>query len=238
MNIGQTWQYVAYLQVLGIAWRLARQLSSACQIHALFQMWRITLAAAVMESREIKWTLGRCAERLKSLWHVWCDPSCLPLIVAGIWKVLEGTKSYISSRLSLQPEIGCFVEKPLTFQACKTSCKKGYTPSEKKMDCYAQVLTPRTFECLEDPCPIPFAKNQEGSGCVGVPGRVDGTVIESGDTCRTECKEGSSAAGGFHQFYCTSRFKIFYSAQSHAICVESLSHSFYFVFNFHDGVLQ
>lgn len=62
------------------------------------------------------------------------------------------------------------------------------------MDCYAQVLSPRTFECLEDPCSIPFAKNQEGSGCVGVPGRVDGTVIESGDTCRTECKEGSSAA--------------------------------------------
>lgn len=79
-------------------------------------------------------------------------------------------------------------------KACKTSCKKGYTPSEKKMDCYAQVLSPRTFECLEDPCPIPFAKNQEGSGCVGVPGRVDGTVIESGDTCRTECKEGYYAS--------------------------------------------
>lgn len=78
----------------------------------------------------------------------------------------------------------------ISWQACTTTCKTGYTPSEKKLDCYAQVLTPRIFECLEDPCPIPFAKNQEGSGCLGVPGRVDGTVIESGETCRTECLEG------------------------------------------------
>lgn len=79
-------------------------------------------------------------------------------------------------------------------KACTTTCKTGYTPSEKKLDCYAQVLTPRIFECLEDPCPIPFAKNQEGSGCLGVPGRVDGTVIESGETCRTECLEGYYAS--------------------------------------------
>ena len=78
----------------------------------------------------------------------------------------------------------------ISWQACTTTCKTGYTPSQKKLDCYAQVLTPRIFECLEDPCPIPFAKNQEGSGCLGVPGRVDGTVIESGETCRTECQEG------------------------------------------------
>lgn len=118
-------------------------------------------------------------------------------------------------------------KKTLTFEACKTSCKKGYTPSEKKMDCYAQVLSPRTFECLEDPCSIPFAKNQEGSGCVGVPGRVDGTVIESGDTCRTECKEGSSAAMDSTN-PTVIRISRFFHSQSYATNLESLSHSFYF----------
>ena len=78
----------------------------------------------------------------------------------------------------------------ISWQACTTTCKTGYTPSEKKLDCYAQVLTPRIFECLEDPCPIPFAKNQEGSGCWECQAAVDGTVIESGETCRTECLEG------------------------------------------------
>jgi len=73
---------------------------------------------------------------------------------------------------------------------CRAACKPGYSPTKKKLSCYAETLTPSTFECLPDPCPVPFAKNQEGSGCIGVPGRVDGTVIESTDTCRTECKEG------------------------------------------------
>ena len=91
----------------------------------------------------------------------------------------------------------CCTDLGISWQACTTSCKTGYTPSEKKLDCYAQVLTPRIFECMEDPCPIPFAKNQGGSGCLGVPGRVDGTVIESGETCRTECQEGFLPFLGF-----------------------------------------
>lgn len=69
-------------------------------------------------------------------------------------------------------------------------CKSGYSPTEKSMKCYAQTLTPKTFECLPDACDVPFAKNQEGSGCLGVAGQVKGTVIEHGETCRAECKEG------------------------------------------------
>lgn len=79
-------------------------------------------------------------------------------------------------------------------KACVAVCKPGWSPNIKKLDCYAEKLTPSTFACEPDPCPIPFAKNQEGSGCLGVPGRVDGTVIESGETCRTECKEGYHAS--------------------------------------------
>eukprot|EP00439_Symbiodinium_sp_Y106_P015182 s1366_g2.t1 len=79
-------------------------------------------------------------------------------------------------------------------KACVAVCKPGWSPNIKKLDCYAEKLTPSSFACEPDPCPIPFAKNQEGSGCLGVPGRVDGTVIESGETCRTECKEGYHAS--------------------------------------------
>ncbi|CAE7279534.1 unnamed protein product [Symbiodinium microadriaticum] len=84
-------------------------------------------------------------------------------------------------------------EGPLITQAAGNGCR-GIRMGQK-VDSGKEKLTPSTFACEPDPCPsgaqIPFAKNQEGSGCLGVPGRVDGTVIESGETCRTECKEGS-----------------------------------------------
>ncbi|CAK8999957.1 unnamed protein product [Durusdinium trenchii] len=75
-------------------------------------------------------------------------------------------------------------------KSCKASCKSGYTPSVKQLDCYAETLTPETFVCEPNPCSIPVDSNQEGSGCLGVPGQKDGTVIEHGETCQSECKEG------------------------------------------------
>lgn len=45
-------------------------------------------------------------------------------------------------------------------QVCDTMCKAGYTPSVKRLNCLAETLTPATFVCNPDPCPIPFDKNQ------------------------------------------------------------------------------
>ncbi|CAL1138224.1 unnamed protein product [Cladocopium goreaui] len=74
-------------------------------------------------------------------------------------------------------------------KVCDTMCKAGYTPSVKRLNCLAETLTPATFVCNPDPCPIPFDKNQEASGCIGVK-KNGATVIESSETCRTQCKEG------------------------------------------------
>ncbi|CAJ1344647.1 unnamed protein product [Effrenium voratum] len=75
-------------------------------------------------------------------------------------------------------------------KACRTVCNAGYTPSVDHLDCLAETLTPATFVCKPDPCPIPFDKNQEDSGCVGVAAKNGATSVESSQKCQTQCKAG------------------------------------------------
>jgi len=69
---------------------------------------------------------------------------------------------------------------------CIAQCQQGYTPSETSLKCTATVLTPRTFTCDPDPCPLPSISKAQGNGCKG----LSGSMIDSGGKCQAECQAG------------------------------------------------
>eukprot|EP00438_Fugacium_kawagutii_P022842 Skav230317 [mRNA] locus=scaffold430:336787:338806:+ [translate_table: standard] len=71
-------------------------------------------------------------------------------------------------------------------QTCFPECQKGYTPSEDLIKCNAQKLTPGTFSCDPDPCPLPSVKKAQGNGCKG----AGGSMLDSGGKCKAECQAG------------------------------------------------
>ncbi|CAE7814143.1 unnamed protein product, partial [Symbiodinium sp. CCMP2456] len=71
---------------------------------------------------------------------------------------------------------------------CQTQCIGGYTASVNQLTCTAEVLTPASFECTPNACPLPTVTNARGNGCRG----IVGTVLASGAECSTICDRGYS----------------------------------------------
>eukprot|EP00439_Symbiodinium_sp_Y106_P080392 s473_g19.t1 len=71
---------------------------------------------------------------------------------------------------------------------CQTQCIGGYTASVNQLTCTAEVLTPASFECTPNACPLPTVTNARGNGCRG----IVGTVLASGAECSTICNRGYS----------------------------------------------
>lgn len=67
---------------------------------------------------------------------------------------------------------------------CYPECQKGYTPSEDFIKCNAQKLTPGTFSCDPNPCPLPSVKKAQGNGCKG----ASGSMLDSGGRCKARLK--------------------------------------------------
>ena len=71
---------------------------------------------------------------------------------------------------------------------CTAQCAAGYSPSVPSLFCSLGQLSPATFTCNPDPCPIPQVQNRLGSGCKAIKGKS----VTSGSSCTPLCKAGFS----------------------------------------------
>jgi len=71
-------------------------------------------------------------------------------------------------------------------QSCDARCASGYSPSSTSLSCSRGNLTPSTFLCLEDPCPVPVGVSHAASPCGA------DTSIQHASSCITRCDVGYS----------------------------------------------
>eukprot|EP00438_Fugacium_kawagutii_P022835 Skav230310 [mRNA] locus=scaffold430:143565:150552:+ [translate_table: standard] len=94
---------------------------------------------------------------------------------------------------------------------CTTLCKPGYTPSPKVMSCSLGDFTPATYKCEPNPCLLHAVPNRLGSGCKGVAPRP--MIIQSGQTCETQCEEGYSPSVKGQKCFAGSLSPAFWSCE-------------------------
>ena len=120
-----------------------------------------------------------------------------PAVLSCVYGVLEPATFTCPGRTCAAPSgvanawsgaLGACLEGPETLHGgeCTTRCEPGYHPSVAALSCWAEVLSPSSFECLPDPCPAPTGiEHAAGAGaCAG------GDVIVSGDACMARCVAG------------------------------------------------
>ena len=109
------------------------------------------------------------------------------------------------------PELTCRQgESIISGTVCTTFCSPGYTPSPKTLLCSLGDFTPATYVCKPDPCPLHLVPNRLGSGCKGV---TRPAVIQSGDTCETQCEEGYSPSVKGQKCFAGSLTPTFWSCE-------------------------
>lgn len=118
---------------------------------------------------------GKSSVKLKTLTQKTFIDSCKnsqslasetsPVTSAGLQQIstlnFKGCQCKSSESSAIFSAVKCYkLAMSCHVQVCNTMCKAGYTPSVKRLNCLAETLTPATFVCNPDPCPIPFDKNQ------------------------------------------------------------------------------
>lgn len=131
------------------------ELQAAWECHDVTRLWQVKCQTENFDPKNIHWQLQK--QPIFRERDIPCDFSRISTNTLNF----KGCQCKSSESSAIFSAVKCHkLAMSCHVQVCDTMCKAGYTPSVKRLNCLAETLTPATFVCNPDPCPIPFDKNQ------------------------------------------------------------------------------